>query len=145
MREDMVVHFVDICGYNHHCLKFLFANFIIFCTYSGLWEYIEQTREEVTELETSVQKAKDNVEEIVKLISTWSKTPLFERKEDKYDTLLNLDDRQDRLEKRYGCIEEIGTKIHELIQVWFLAELQRSCSRLMFWRKAGGRILAYLR
>jgi hypothetical protein len=38
----MVVHFVDICGYNHHCLKFLFANFIIFCTYSGLWEYIEQ-------------------------------------------------------------------------------------------------------
>ena len=122
MRDDMVVHFVDICGYDHHCLKFLFANFIIFCTCSGLWEYIEQTREEVTELETSVQKAKDNVEEIVKLISTWSKTPLFARKEDKYDTLLNLDDRQDRLEKRYGCIEETGTKIHELIKVWFFTE-----------------------
>jgi dynein heavy chain len=73
-------------------------------------------------LETSVQKAKDNVEEIVKLISTWSKTPLFARKEDKYDTLLNLDDRQDRLEKRYGCIEETGTKIHELIKVWFFTE-----------------------
>jgi hypothetical protein len=27
----------------------------------------------------------------------------------------------------------------------FLAELQQSCSRLMFWRKAGGRMLAYLR
>ena len=27
----------------------------------------------------------------------------------------------------------------------FLAELQRSCSRFMFWRKAGGRMLAYLR
>lgn len=68
---------------------------------TGVWEYIEQTRDKVHDLETRVQKAKDNVEDIQKIMTTWSKQPLFERKEEKNDTLLNLDDREDRLNKRY--------------------------------------------
>lgn len=83
----------------------------------GVWEYIEKTRDQITDLEKRVQQAKDNVEEVKTLMATWSKQPLFERKEDKYDTLLNLDDRKERLNKRYEEIKNIGEKIHGLLQV----------------------------
>lgn len=75
------------------------------------------TRDHVNELESSVHKAKNNIEEINNLMSSWSKTPLFARYENKHETLLNLDDRKDRLEKRYANISDIGTKIHQLLQV----------------------------
>lgn len=82
-----------------------------------MWEYIQKTRDQVIDLESRVQKAKDNVEEIKNLMSTWSKTPLFERKEEKHETLLNLDDRKERLEKRYSNIKDIGNKLHAILQV----------------------------
>ena len=85
--------------------------------FAGVWDYIEKTREKVHDLEVRVQKAKDNVEEIQKIMTTWTKQPLFERKEDKYDTLLNLDDREDRINKRYAEIRTYGDKIHELLKV----------------------------
>lgn len=69
------------------------------------------------DLETRVQKAKDNVEDIQKIMTTWSKQPLFERKEEKNDTLLNLDDREDRLNKRYTDIKAAGQRIHDLLAV----------------------------
>lgn len=83
----------------------------------GVWEYIQSTRDEVIDLESRVQKAKNNVDSIKKLMSTWSNNPLFERKEDKYDTLLNLDDRKDRLNKRYTEIKKLGDEIHGLLKV----------------------------
>lgn len=46
----------------------------------GVWEYIQHTRDLVHDLEVRVQKAKDNVDKLQKLMATWSKTPLFERK-----------------------------------------------------------------
>ncbi len=52
-------------------------------------------------------------------MATWSKLPLFERKEGKKETLLNLEDREDRLKKRYGEIAEAGAKIHGLLGVRF--------------------------
>jgi hypothetical protein len=52
-------------------------------------------------------------------MSTWSKTPLFERKEEKYETVLNLDDRKERLEKRYTNIKDIGKKLHAILQVQY--------------------------
>ena len=86
-------------------------------TFPGVWDYIEKTRDQVHDLEVRVQKAKDNVEEIQKIMTTWTKQPLFERKEDKYDTLLNLDDREDRINKRYADIRTYGDKIHSLLKV----------------------------
>ncbi|XP_076453714.1 LOW QUALITY PROTEIN: dynein beta chain, ciliary-like [Babylonia areolata] len=82
----------------------------------GVWEYIEKTRDQVHDLEVRVQKAKDNVEEIQKIMTTWSKQPLFERKEDKHDTLLNLDDREERINRRYADVRTCGDKIHELLK-----------------------------
>ena len=55
-------------------------------------------------------------------MTTWSKTPLFERKEDKNDTLMMLDDRDDRTNKRYTEIKAAGDKIHELLKVSFFSQ-----------------------
>ena len=88
---------------------------------TGVWEYIKDLLETVHGLEKRLQKSKDNVEQIQKLMSTWSKTPLFERMEGKNTTLLILNDREDRLRKRYDDITQAGLKVHSLMQVVELA------------------------
>ncbi|KAK3091630.1 hypothetical protein FSP39_021358 [Pinctada imbricata] len=75
-----------------------------------------ESNNQVIDLESRVQKAKNNVEDIKQLMATWSKDSLFVRKEEKHDVLLNLDDRKDRLAKRYGEIKDIGAKIHGLVK-----------------------------
>ena len=91
------------------------TQYILF--FVGIWDYIQSTRDEVIDLESRVQKCKNNVDEIVKLMSTWSKAPLFTRKEEKNDCLLNLGDREERLNKRYTEIKTIGDQIHGLLKV----------------------------
>ena len=51
-------------------------------SFLGVWEYIQETRDQVFDLEQRVQKAKDNVEKINKIMTTWV-LPIFERKENK--------------------------------------------------------------
>jgi len=60
-------------------------------SYVGVWEYIEKTRDMVHDLQTRVQAAKDNVEEIGQIMTKWSEAPLYERKEGKKEGLLNLE------------------------------------------------------
>ncbi|XP_070581054.1 dynein beta chain, ciliary-like isoform X2 [Ptychodera flava] len=81
----------------------------------GIWEYIQTTRDKVHDLQQRVQKAKQNIENIQKIMGEWSKVPLYERKELKDSALLGLDDRQERLNKRYGEIKSDGDKIKELV------------------------------
>lgn len=57
----------------------------------GVWEYIESTRDKVRNLEQRVRLAKANVEQMHTIMNGWSQCPLFRRKEDKKDTLLNLE------------------------------------------------------
>lgn len=57
----------------------------------GVWEYIESTRDKVRDLEQRVRLAKANVEQMHTIMNGWSQCPLFRRKEDKKDTLLNLE------------------------------------------------------
>jgi len=83
----------------------------------GVWDYIKDVLQQVHNLESRLQRSKENVEQIQKLMSSWSKTPLFERMEGKHTTLLNLSDRDDRLRKRYDDINQAGIKIHNLMQV----------------------------
>ena len=82
----------------------------------GINEYIIDIRSKVSDLETRLQKSKLNVEKIQTIMNTWKDTPLFKRYESK-STLLQLDDRQLRLNNRYKEIEESGKKIHELVNV----------------------------
>uniref|UniRef100_A0A8C9SNB8 Dynein axonemal heavy chain 17 n=1 Tax=Scleropages formosus TaxID=113540 RepID=A0A8C9SNB8_SCLFO len=80
----------------------------------GIWDYIQKVRDMVRDLERCLQKVKDNVEVIQNIMKTWM-SPIFERKEGK-DTLINLDDRTERLEKRYSYIRDSGNRIHSLLK-----------------------------
>jgi len=93
---------------------------------TGIWEYIKETRDMVHNLESRLQSAKDNVEQIQKIMAMWSKSPLFERFENKNSSLLNLSDRDDRTKKRYEEITSYGTKIHEFLQVPHLSHFANS-------------------
>ncbi len=64
-----------------------------------------------------MQHAKDNVEEITREMAAWSRTPLFERREGKNETLLQLEDRDERLKRRYDEVAAAGARVHALLQV----------------------------
>lgn len=81
-------------------------------------DYIVDIKNKVSDLETRLQKSKLNIEKVQSLMATWKDTPLFRRFEAK-STLLQLDDRQTRLDNRYKEVKEVGLKIHELVKVEF--------------------------
>ena len=51
-------------------------------------------------MEERTQKCKNNVQEIQTIMATWKALPLFERHDVKHESLLKLDDRDERLHKR---------------------------------------------
>lgn len=83
---------------------------------SGIWEYIQEVRECVCDLESRLQRAKSNMEEIQSCMRSWA-CPIFDRREGKKDTLLSLEDRPERLDRCYGLIRSSGEKIHFLLKV----------------------------
>jgi dynein heavy chain len=85
-------------------------------TSEAAWEYIEMTRDMVRDLEKKVQLAKANVEEMIKIMNKWSERPLYQRKDDKKDCLLNLDERANTRQARYNVIKAGAEKIHQLVQ-----------------------------
>lgn len=70
----------------------------------------------VHDLERRIQKAKDNVEEIQTIVRAWV-SPILERKDSKRESLLVLEDCQDRLQKCYSLVRESGQRIHSLLKV----------------------------
>uniref|UniRef100_A0A803Y768 AAA+ ATPase domain-containing protein n=1 Tax=Meleagris gallopavo TaxID=9103 RepID=A0A803Y768_MELGA len=64
----------------------------------GVWDRISMVMDGVQDLEQRIQKAKSNVEEIQSFVRSWG-SPIFERKDGKKESLLNLEDSllQDRL------------------------------------------------
>ena len=98
----------------------------------GAWEYIQETRDKVHDLEVRTQKCKDNVKEVQNIMSTWKTLPLFERSDVKHDCLIKLDDREERCNKRYTEIEAAGEKIHALLKQNL--ELFRADENSDIWR-----------
>ncbi|XP_065180851.1 dynein beta chain, ciliary-like [Sycon ciliatum] len=85
-------------------------------TSEDAWEYIENTREAVHKLERDLQATKDNVDKITVLLTKWSVSPLFERHEGKNNTLIILEDRENRLNARSDLITKDSAAIHDLIK-----------------------------
>ncbi|XP_056325895.1 dynein heavy chain 9, axonemal [Danio aesculapii] len=81
----------------------------------GIWEYIQDVREVVSDLEQHLQRTKDNVEEMQSLMKSWA-TPLHDRKEGRKEMLLNLEERSERVERTYSHIRSSGARIHLLLQ-----------------------------
>ncbi|XP_071673923.1 dynein axonemal heavy chain 9-like [Patagioenas fasciata] len=81
----------------------------------GVWDHISMVMDDVHDLEQRIQKAKNNVEEIQTIVGSWA-SPIFVRRDCKRESLLSLEDCQDRLERRYSLVREAGQRIHLLVK-----------------------------
>ncbi|XP_043570859.1 dynein axonemal heavy chain 17-like [Chiloscyllium plagiosum] len=93
----------------------------------GVWEYIQELRGILYDLESRIQKAKNNVETMHLMMVEWSTSPLFERGGNKKDSFLDLDGRQNMLNKRYAAVTEDGVKLHALLEenrIFFHADVK---------------------
>ncbi|NXC68138.1 DYH17 protein, partial [Anhinga anhinga] len=88
----------------------------LFWHHEGVMEYIQEMREILYNLQTRVQKAKLNLENIAQLMEDCSAAPLFERKDNKETALLDLDGKANTLTKRYAAIRDAGVKIQEMLE-----------------------------
>ncbi|KAI4493969.1 hypothetical protein M0802_009345 [Mischocyttarus mexicanus] len=82
----------------------------------GLLEYIVKLEELVNGLWKRVKASQMNVDKIKLILEPWTRMPLFERKDSRKDTLLCLDERQERVSKRYAEVNKISEQIHSLLE-----------------------------
>lgn len=75
-------------------------------------EYLKNLRDPVERLQQRMQKTQFNLSEIKRITSTWIKQPLFERKDGKKDSVLCLNERSNRVAKRYSEIEIASNTVH---------------------------------
>lgn len=87
---------------------------ISFCP--GVWDHISGVMGDVCDLEQRVQRAKDNIEEIQSVVHSWG-SPIFERRDSKRESVLSLEECQERLERRYSLVRDSGQRIHSLLKV----------------------------
>uniref|UniRef100_A0A3Q2SZQ2 Dynein axonemal heavy chain 9 n=1 Tax=Fundulus heteroclitus TaxID=8078 RepID=A0A3Q2SZQ2_FUNHE len=90
----------------------------------GVWQYIQATRDAVCDLESRLQRTKENVEEMQRCMRSWA-VPMFDRKDGKKDALLCLEDRAERVERFHSLVRSSGEKIHFLLEALFRAESSR--------------------
>ncbi|XP_032430935.1 dynein axonemal heavy chain 9 [Xiphophorus hellerii] len=81
----------------------------------GVWQYIQDIRDAVCDLESRLQKTKENVEEMQRYMKSWA-VPMFDRKDGRKDALLCLEDRADRVERFHNVVQSSGGKIHFLLE-----------------------------
>ncbi|KAF5404064.1 Dynein heavy chain axonemal [Paragonimus heterotremus] len=103
----------EMTGFDEHVKQ---AETSISWNTDDAWTYIQTTRDKVNDLQRRVVQTQENVQLIRNIMSSWSKNPLFERKEGKRDTLLSLDDREDRCNKRFAEIDEAGKRVANLLE-----------------------------
>nr|CAI5828900.1 unnamed protein product [Callosobruchus analis] len=79
--------------------------------------------EQVEQLHHRVKQAQTNISKSLSSIQAWVEQPLYERKDNKKENLLSLDDRAERLQKRVdlitACNEELKSRIKENYELFF--------------------------
>uniref|UniRef100_A0A803T5S7 Dynein axonemal heavy chain 11 n=1 Tax=Anolis carolinensis TaxID=28377 RepID=A0A803T5S7_ANOCA len=80
------------------------------------WKYIEFLKVQIHDLEQILQKSKDNIKAIQQIMKSWMEHPLFSRKDNRKDALLNLDDKEEKLAKKFMSFQEDGRKIHTFVK-----------------------------
>ncbi|XP_033840356.1 dynein heavy chain 9, axonemal isoform X2 [Periophthalmus magnuspinnatus] len=80
-----------------------------------VWPYIQAVRDGVCDLESRLQRSKENIEEIQRITRVWA-TPVFERRDGRRDTLLGLEEQAERMERFYDIVCSSGVKIHFLLK-----------------------------
>ncbi|KAM8734967.1 dynein axonemal heavy chain 11 [Acanthopagrus schlegelii] len=80
------------------------------------WSFISTTKNLVHDLVCRVSRAKENCEVIQSVMKGWSKQVMFCRKDNKKGSLIQLEDREDRVNKKYSLMKKDSDCIHKLIQ-----------------------------
>ncbi|XP_071372237.1 dynein axonemal heavy chain 11 isoform X2 [Centroberyx affinis] len=80
------------------------------------WSFISSTKDLVHNLMWRVQRTKDNCEAIQSLMKGWSKQAMFCRKDNKKGALILLEDRGERVNKKYSSMQTDGDSVHKLVQ-----------------------------
>ncbi|KAF7461422.1 hypothetical protein GHT09_014996 [Marmota monax] len=91
------------------------AETTLFWNSEDVFQYIQEMREILHDLQNRMQRAKQNIEGISQAMKDWSANPLFERKDNKKEALLDLDGRTVNLNKRYTAVKEAGAKIQAMV------------------------------
>ncbi|XP_028375908.1 LOW QUALITY PROTEIN: dynein heavy chain 17, axonemal [Phyllostomus discolor] len=113
-------------------VRLLDAETTLFWNSDGVFEYIQEMREILHNLENRMQKAKQNIEGISQAMKDWSANPLFERKDNKKEALLDLDGRLVNLNRRYTAVKEAGLRIQAMVAE--NAELLRANTTSQAWK-----------
>ncbi|XP_024080370.1 dynein beta chain, ciliary isoform X1 [Cimex lectularius] len=83
---------------------------------SELLEYIAKLHEVVRGVQGPLSQTQANVQTMRNLLEKWAKHPLFMRSSpETKEGLLAIDDKQEKIEKRYSEIQEVGKEIHQLL------------------------------
>ncbi|XP_032374898.1 dynein heavy chain 11, axonemal isoform X1 [Etheostoma spectabile] len=80
------------------------------------WSFISTTKDLVHDLESRVTRAKENCEALQSVMKGWSKQAMFCRKDNKKGSLIQLEDRGDRVNKKYSAMKKEGYSIYQLVQ-----------------------------
>ncbi|KAI3360460.1 hypothetical protein L3Q82_002355 [Scortum barcoo] len=80
------------------------------------WTFISTTKDLVHYLVCRVSRAKENSEAIQSVMKGWSRQAMFCRKDNKKGSLIQLEDRADRVNKKYSSMKKDGDSIHKLVQ-----------------------------
>ncbi len=78
---------------------------------------IARARDRLSGLEGRVTRTQRSLERVTQLMGSWDAMPRFRRREGKREALLDLSDRDERIEKRFAEIETVGKEIAEIVQV----------------------------
>ncbi|XP_037666336.1 dynein heavy chain 17, axonemal [Choloepus didactylus] len=96
-------------------VKLLASETTLFWNSKDVFEYIQEMREILHDLQTRMQKAKQNIDAISQAMMDWSTHPMFERKDSKKEALLDLDGRTMTLNRRYTVVKDAGLKIQAMV------------------------------
>nr|XP_048307819.1 dynein axonemal heavy chain 17 [Myodes glareolus] len=113
-------------------VKLLSAETTLFWNGENVFQYIQEMREVLHNLQNRMQKAKQNIEGIRQAMQDWSANPLFERKDNKKEALLDLDGRVANLNKRYAAVKDAGVRIQAMVAE--NAELFRADTTSQSWK-----------
>ncbi|XP_074539499.1 dynein axonemal heavy chain 11 isoform X2 [Halichoeres trimaculatus] len=80
------------------------------------WDFLSTTKDLIYKLVCRVSKAKENCEAIQSMMKGWSKQVMFCRKDNKKGLLIQLEDREERVSKKYSSMKTDGNCIHKIVQ-----------------------------
>lgn len=93
----------------------LFERILKFINPLDLWEYMVKLHDLVGNLQQHLQKSQDNLLEIKHVLIPFARQPLFERKDGKKNTVLCIEEREERINKRYNDITNATDRIIVLL------------------------------